>query len=457
MAEMLQMTPNSVLLAKLVADHWTKLLPKGHFVECPSLNTLGLVVDCLKHFKLIDVKQEEAATRLLRSALKARQEGTLMDFDKALAELKKIGAVEEAVVEKIIEKVDETFAKADIDFDDDLPFESLRRHHVEPEPDTEVEVVEKRVFVSPQHIISATTSEDSGIGKPKHMQKLAGLGAKKVVVHAREGVEGALELLAGQMPNFAEVIEDVIVQVKAQRRIQRGIKLQPILLLGKPGIGKTRFIKKLATALGAESHVFNMGGSADSIKLRGVSRGWGSARPGEIATKLAAGNTFNPFFLFDEIEKAKRSGHDALHDVHGLLLSYLEPESNTTIEDDYIGCPMNLSGINYVFAANNIEELPDAFLSRIDVYNIPDLTEEQFLNLGRMMVVEIAHEEFGGALKSAPINVISELVKCGNARELRRNTFRAIARAVGEGADVLALDHVKQREAPDTRQSIGFY
>lgn len=188
------------------------------------------------------------------------------------------------------------------------------------------------------------------------------------------------------MPNFAEVIDDIRVQVKAQRRIQRGIKVQPILLLGKPGIGKTRFIKKLAAALGEESHVFNMGGSADSVKLRGVSRGWGSARPGDIAVKLSNGNTFNPFFLFDEIEKAQRSGHDALHDVHGLLLSYLESETNKTIEDDYVGCSMDMSGVNYVFAANSVDDLPAAFMSRVDVYNIPDLTEDQFLNLGRMML-----------------------------------------------------------------------
>lgn len=122
-----------------------------------------------------------------------------------------------------------------------------------------------------------------------------------------------------------------------------------------------------------------------------------------------------------------------------------------------MGCPMDMSGVNYVFAANSVDDLPASFMSRVDVYNIPDLTEDQFLNLGRMMLVEIASDDFGNSLKSAPLDVIRELAKCGNAREMRRNIFRAIARAVGEGAERLTMDHVKQREAPDSRPSIGFY
>ena len=438
--------PSSILLTKLISELWPRIVPPGHVVECPPMATLALVIDSLKYYKLIDVNQESSALRVVKSAMAARAAGKLPNFVKELEMLaltregedgKELDDLMDNVTGLLSNKIANP---ADLDFDGDEP----------PEP------VEKRVFSTVQAVISATTEEGATTGRARYMTKLQGLAEKKLVVKPGESSLERLQLLKGSMPNFANVLDDVIIQIKAQARLKRGIKLHPMLLLGKPGIGKTRFIKKLAECLDAESHVFHMGGSADTIKLRGVSKGWGSARPGDIATKLAHGKTFNPFFLFDEIEKAQRAGNDALHDVHGLLLSYLEAESSKTIEDDYCGFPMDLSAVNYVFTANTTGFMPDAFMSRLEAYNIPDLTPVEFLNLGRIMFYEINRDDFDSLLQSAPVDVIKELVKCDNARELRRYIYHAIARAVGEGADKLSVEHLKKRSTVDARPAMGF-
>ena len=446
MDDVLDSVPGSMLLTKLITELWPRMVPPGNVVECPPMATLSLVIDSLKYYRLIDINQESSAIRVVKSAMKARASGKLPNFVKELEMLSDTregddGKELDELMDKVIGLLSNRISTPeDLEFDEEAP----------------TEPVEKRVFSTVHAVIAATTEEGATTGRARYMPKLQGLAEKKIVVKPGATALDKLQMLKGSMPNFADVLDDVIIQVKAQVRLKRGIKLHPMLLLGKPGIGKTRFIKKLAECLDAESHVFHMGGSADTIKLRGVSKGWGSARPGDIATKLAHGKTFNPFFLFDEIEKAQRDGNDALHDVHGLLLSYLEAESSKTIEDDYCGFPMDLTGVNYVFTANTIGFMPDAFMSRVETYNIPDLTTVQFLNLGRIMFYEINRDDFDSLLKSAPIDVIKELVKCDNARELRRLIYHAIARAVGDGAEKLSIEHLKKRSSVDARPTMGF-
>src|SRR3546814_5895806 len=68
------------------------------------------------------------------------------------------------------------------------------------------------------------------------------------------------------------------------RRRHGSIRLgmPPLLLVGKPGTGKTRFAQRLSELLGTPSTVINMAGMHDVNVLKGVSRGWAGNRPSRI-------------------------------------------------------------------------------------------------------------------------------------------------------------------------------
>lgn len=439
-------SPNALLIAELIEGVWPRFIPKGHAVACPTRNTLALGVDALRFYGLIDLNQEAEVVRALhRHERKAKI---------APEDIKLMGATDMAVaVEDIIQK--SRFEGQGV------PWEAPEELYAEDEDDARSADERlgpiQKTFMSTQAYMAAFEDEkNAGQNRGRFMQRLSGLAQKKKCVRVEDMTSFFVSELATEMPNFSEVLDDVAIQVEARFRLNLPMKLQPILLVGKPGIGKTRFIKNLATALHSESHVFNMGGHGDVIKLKGLSKGWGSARPGDIATKLAAGSTFNPLMLLDEIDKSRTTGGDRGQDIISLLLAYLEPESSAAIDDDYIGSAMDLSGVNWVFAVNSIDELPDFFLSRVDVYHIPDFTSDQKRGVIQNMFSELSCKEFEDYAKGISLEAIDELAKLTSAREIRRALFRAIASTVGDERDEVLVSDLKTKAAVMPRQSMGF-
>lgn len=414
--------PESLILAAKVMDKWDDMMPRGHMCACPPKTAIALIIDVMRHYRLVDNAQEKAILTVV-------------------GKLASKGDTIESIIESTTFSTEVPWLSPNIEDFDDLDC-ALDRHGS---------------FMSPQSFLAALSEEsNAGQQRSKHMSKLAGLAHKKLIVKPTQVMLAELRLLAVQMPNFSAVLDDIIVQISARLKLNLPMRLQPMLLLGKPGIGKTRFIKKLAQALTSECHVFNMGGNSDSMRLKGLYKGWGNSRPGELATKLAQGTTFNPIFMLDEIEKAK-SGRDSMHDVPGLLLSYLERESNNAIEDDYIAEKMDLSMVNWVFAANSIDDLPDYFLSRVDVYSVPEYTVEQKRDVIVAMFEEISTTEFNGHVLYIDPCAVQSLVGMDNAREVRRQLFKAIASAIGDASEHLSIGHLGPSIQLKESQSMGFY
>lgn len=115
------------------------------------------------------------------------------------------------------------------------------------------------------------------------------------------------------------------------QKTNRYTRIPPVILNGTPGIGKTKWAKRVAELCGIKSHFKNMAGIASSIDIIGAERGWGTTRPGFWAYGIRDTGISNPLMILDEIDKMSIS--DMNGDPYGALLSFLENETSSSYYD----------------------------------------------------------------------------------------------------------------------------
>ncbi len=155
----------------------------------------------------------------------------------------------------------------------------------------------------------------------------------------------------------------------------------PVLcFVGLAGTGKTTFAKSIAEALGREFERIPFGGMADSRVLRGQSRFFPDAEPGQIIKRLVHAKTKNPVLLLDELDRVTET---ARADIMGVLIELLDPGQNNAFSDHYIDYPFNLSNSLFVATANNTSAISTAVIDRLEIITMPSYNDEEKMHIGR--------------------------------------------------------------------------
>ncbi|MFT0736258.1 AAA family ATPase [Ralstonia wenshanensis] len=179
--------------------------------------------------------------------------------------------------------------------------------------------------------------------------------------------------------NLSEPIQKLKIDLTLAGAMRaKDFRIRPILLAGEPGIGKTLFALKLADVLGVPMRKWSAGSAQASFQLTGGDSAFRSARPGMILEMLAKGSSATPILVLDEVDKI---GADVRYPVTPVLLDLLEGETARTFQDTFLRMAFDASRIICVLTANDLDAVPPALLSRVDVFDIPAPEPEQRLEI----------------------------------------------------------------------------
>lgn len=179
--------------------------------------------------------------------------------------------------------------------------------------------------------------------------------------------------LENDFPNFKKVINFYKGQFRIKTLSQK-INMQPVLLLGPPGIGKTYFAKKLAEYLKTGYTFLDMGSMSAKWILSGANGTWKDAKQGKILESVLNSPTINPVIVMDEIDKARGGDFDPTV----VLYQLLEEINAKEFTDEFIDFSFNASGVIYIACANDAYKLSEPLLSRFKIFEIDLPSDDQF-------------------------------------------------------------------------------
>lgn len=184
-----------------------------------------------------------------------------------------------------------------------------------------------------------------------------------------------------ETPWFAEVSTFLMHRVRADVAAGRpGFCPPPIILVGRPGDGKSQYARSLAQRLTLPYRQIDVGSGTAGFRISGLERGWASAMPGSPVETIVATGVGNPAMIVDEVDKSgsiEFSRTNQSTSIATSLLQVLEPQTAANFDCPFYRVRFDLRSVVWILTANSAANLPDPLRDRCRVFHIQPPTPDQ--------------------------------------------------------------------------------
>lgn len=180
-------------------------------------------------------------------------------------------------------------------------------------------------------------------------------------------------------------LKEQILQRLSVRKLMGGHDEGPTLcLVGAPGTGKAALARSIAKALGKEFIRTSVGGISDISEIKGHSRSFLGAYPGKIIRLLRHCTTSDPLVLIEDLDYFNVENDSS---VNMALLEVIDSRKNSRFLDNYLGVSFDLSKIFFICSVRSYEEIPEQFVSRLEILELPGYIEKEKIIIGKKYIL----------------------------------------------------------------------
>lgn len=250
-----------------------------------------------------------------------------------------------------------------------------------------------------------------------------------------------LDEIEALFPNFAVVVDYLRAMFAVAELSEISPHLDPLLINGPPGVGKSLFAERLGHFIGSGYRRINMENAQTNAQLAGSDEFWSNSRTGTVFDTLVEGDFGNPVFLLDEVDKVRgRMEFDPL----GALYSLLEPATAKSFCD--LSMPriaIDASRIYWLLTSNEVAPVPGPVLNRVRRFDIPLPTAAQAVSILNN-IYQAVQREVRLPVAMAPLSrdVVALLGRIAPRRQ-RQLVREAIGRALYAGRREITGDDLR--------------
>lgn len=234
-------------------------------------------------------------------------------------------------------------------------------------------------------------------------------------------------------------VKERILEYLAVLKLKGNMKAPILCFYGPPGVGKTSLGKSIAEAMGRKYVRMSLGGVHDESEIRGHRKTYIGAMPGRVITNIKKGESSNPVFILDEIDKLGRSNHG---DPSSALLEVLDPEQNSSFYDNYVETEYDLSKVMFIATANNLSEIQGPLRDRMELIEVNGYTLEEKIEIAKRHLLPKQLAEHGITKKDLSLDkkALELLVEQYTNESGVRGLDKMIAKVVRNRARQIAME-----------------